>query len=272
MELIKVGLKARLKNLVYKIDSDNLFLLSSSVSYYSALALAPFLLIILWLASTIGEHIQGDIIERASVTFSPYVADLVRMVFQNVNEGVSIGSISGAIGLVVLLWTCSLVYIQFRYAFDVIYGHYDTQRSRPVKAIIFDRLFAMLVVVLTAVLLVISFMVATFFEYSFGAGIDTRTLVVLINFVLYLILFTCIHFFVPTRRPKFKNAVQISCLSAVFFILGNILVATYLKSFAGKSVYGAAGTLLVFLIWSYYSSFTLFLSVEVFQFLKRGKT
>ncbi len=273
MQLIKKSLTTRVSNLTDKILDDNLFLLASSVSYYSALGLAPFLLIILGIASILGENIQAQIIHRANLTFSPQVGEMMKLIFMNVNKGVNIGSISGIIGLIILLSTASMVFLQFRYAFDVIYGYFNSTVKRTLLQVIVERVFAMLAIVGGAVLLIVSFSIATLAEYIFGPGIDksfiTQVSVFLVNFVIYLALFTGVHHFTPTKRPKFRESLKISTLSSVFFILGNYLLAWYLKGVAASSVYGAAGTLLVFLVWCYYSSFTLFLSVEVFIYLKK---
>ena len=84
-----------------------------------------------------------------------------------------------------------------------------------------------------------------------------------------MILFSGLHYFTPSRRPRKTHAFKMALLSSVFFMVGNVLLASYLKKVAADSVYGAAGTLLVFLLWTFYSSFTIFLSVEVFLFLKK---
>ena len=274
MELIKQTRSQRLKVFFNKITDDNLFLLSSSISYYSALALAPFLLILLWLASFIGQNIQAQIVDHAANNFSPEVAETMRMVFSNINEGVSIGSISGIVGLVVLLFTCSLVFLQFRYALDVIYDYHDPEVRKSWAQFLKEKIFAMVAVLLGIVLLMVSFAVTTGMEYIFGRGTDQLRLyhlfVLGLNFLIYQVIFTGLHKFGPSRRQKFKNAAKIAAFSSVFFILGNIVLASYFKHVARGSVYGAAGALLVFLIWSYYSSFIIFLSVEVFQYLRKS--
>lgn len=273
MELIKKSFTTRVKNLATKISDDNLFLLSSSVSYYSALALAPFLLILLWVASILGQDIQVQIVDHAGTNFSPQVAEMIKMVFSNVNKGVNVGSISGIVGLVVLLSTCSLVFLQFRYAFDVIYGYFNPHFQKSIWDTIKEKLFAMVVVLGGVALLIVSFGVAAIVEYLWGPGTNQnnlyRLLVLGLNFLIYLVLFTGLHKYGPSRRQKINNAAKMAAFSAVFFIIGNVMLASYLKSVAADSVYGAAGTLLVFLVWSYYSSFILFLSVEIFQYLRK---
>lgn len=270
----KKGLATRLNNIAGKVSHDNLFLFSSSISYYSALALAPFILIILWIASLIGQNVQQQIIDYAHESFSYAAAEMIEMVFRNINQGVNIGSISGPIGLFILLWTCSLVFIQFRRAFDVIYGHHVHHFEKSNKEVVLERLYAMFIVLAAALLLIVSLTVTGLFElYLRPAPGETgfflyRVLVFLVNILIYLALFTLIHYLTPSRRPKKRNAVRISALSSLFFIIGNVLLAYYLKGFAVSSVYGATGTLLVFLVWAYYSTFTILASVELFQYLK----
>lgn len=109
MELVNRNLIDRFKAIGEKVSRDNLFLLSSSISYYSALALAPFALILLAVASLLGPGMQNDIVKQTSITMSPEVGQMLKMIFSNVNEGVNIGSISGIIGAVVLLSTASKI-------------------------------------------------------------------------------------------------------------------------------------------------------------------
>lgn len=274
MELTKnrTGLTTRVKTLVAKVSEHNLFLLSSSISYYSALAIAPFLMILLGVAAFLGQDIQAQIISQGNV-MSPEVGKMFDMIFDNVNEGVNIGSVSGIIGVIVLLWTASLVFLQMRYSFDVIYGYYNPHLSRPIWDAVKERLFAMLVVVMAGVFFIFSVSLAAIVEYFFGPGTDEnavyRVLVFVMNFVVYVGMFTSIHYFAPTRRPVLSEAFKIAVLTSTFFIIGNLLLASYLKGIASNSIYGAAGTLLVFLTWSYYSAFIIFLSVEAFIYLRK---
>lgn len=258
-----------------KISNDNLLLLSSSISYYSALALAPFILILLWVASLLGQDIQSKITNHASNNFSPQVGDMLELVFQNINEGVDIGSVSGVVGFIVLLSTCSIVFIQFRYAFDVIYEHIDASAEKTIWETIKERLVAMVVVLGGACLLIASFTLAAIVEYLVASEMENalvfRGLVFVLNFLVYLAIFSGIHYFTPSIRPRKSNVLKIASLSSIFFLIGNIVLASYLKSMAASSIYGAAGTLLVFLVWTYYSSFTIFLSVEVFEFFIRKR-
>ncbi|HXH30180.1 MAG TPA: YihY/virulence factor BrkB family protein [Bacteriovoracaceae bacterium] len=261
-----------MKTLVAKVSEHNLFLLSSSISYYSALAIAPFLMILLGVAAFLGQDVQHQITLQANA-LSPEVGKMFAMIFDNVNEGVNVGSVSGIVGVIVLLSTSSLVFLQMRYSFDVIYGYYNPHLSRPIWEAVKEKLFAMLVVVLAGLFFIFSVSLTAIVEYFFGPGTDEnvlyRVLVFAMNFIIYVGMFTGIHYYAPTRRPPLIEALKIAILTSTFFIIGNLLLASYLKGVAADSIYGAAGTLLVFLTWSYYSAFIIFLSVEAFIYLRK---
>ncbi len=271
MELVKKRLPTRVKNLGNKIHEDNLFLLSSSVSYYSALAIAPFLLIILAVAALIGDDIQMKVIVWAS-GFSPAVGKMIEIIFENVKEGINISSLSGILGLIILFWTTSLVFIQMRYSMDVIYGFFDHKSNRSIWTTLWDKVFAMFVVFMAGLFLIVTSSLPGIVQFFFSGDknlIVFKSMAFILNFFIYIWMFWCIHFFTPSRRPGKKEAFKMSVLSSLFFIIGNVLLGFYFRGIAGASIYGAAGSLLVFLIWTYYSSFTLFLSIEVFLYLKK---
>lgn len=273
MELIRKNFKTRLIDFATKVTDDNLFLLASSISYYSALAIAPFLLILLGVASFIGGDYQSKILGLAE-DFSPELGTMVKIIFENVNEGVDFASISGIIGIIVLLWTASLVFLQMRYAFDVIYGYYNDNPPKSVLAIVLERLFAMGFVCIAGLFMLISSSLPGVVRWFFGNNeqmILYQTGAFVINFLVYMAMFWGIHYIIPSKRPKKRDALRMAVLSSIFFIIGNVLLGFYFRSVASSSIYGAAGSLLIFLIWAYYSSFTLFLSSEIFLFYKRTR-
>lgn len=272
MELIKKSFTTRVKNLASKVSEDNLFLLSSSISYYSALAIAPFMLILLGVSALVGVGVQGKIVEMASGV-SEEVGKMIGMIFTNVNEGVSFGSISGIIGVIVLLSTASLVFLQMRYSFDVIYGHHNPHASKSIMEVIKEKIFAMFFVLMTGVFFIVSTTLPGLVRYLIPRGSEDfflfQFLAVAINIIIYIMMFWGVHYFVPSRKPKAIEALKMATMTSGFFIVGNLLLASYLKGVAANSIYGAAGSLLVFLTWTYYTSFTMFLSVEVFLYLRK---
>lgn len=260
-----------IKEFVFLILKHNIFFHASAISYYAALAIAPFLLILLQIGALLGTKLQTELITQTYYIMGPEVGRITEMIFNNANEGINLASISGLVGVVILLFTASIVFLQLRFSLDVIYGDHDPDHSRSISDILKERLFSMGVVVGTAVLFFISLFIANIVNYFAGADMEEnflgQILSNLISFMINLMIFTALYYFAPSKTPDLKSALEPAVFTSVAFVFGKILMGLYFKNVAVNSVYGATGTLLVFLIWAYYSAFMLFLSLEGFLFL-----
>lgn len=266
--------KRALLSFIDKIFEDNLFLLSSSVSYYSALAIAPFLLIILWGASIVGANIQQKIVFFV-FDFSPEISDIIKVIFENVNEGFQLGTLSGAIGAGAVLWSASLVFLQLRYSFDTIYQNKPQTQAFSILDYVKERIFAMVIVIISGLFLVASSFLPKVLKFIVGGNEKMplyQALAQGLNIFIYVLIFWGILYLTPTKKPGLKGAFKGAILSSVLFLIGNYFLGMYLRGIASSSIYGAAGSLLIFLIWVYYSAFTLFLSAEVIFFLRKIKS
>lgn len=256
------------------IAKHKILFLASSVSYYTALALAPLLIIILSVASLIGETVQENIITQAEF-IAPQAGEIISIVFDNINAEVNIGSISGIAGAIIILLTASLVFVQFRYSLDIIYGYFNPENSKSLWHLIKERLLLILLVIGLSLLVISSIFIPLVFEYIFGVQSSETLwgsiLLGYLNFLLFLLLFSLFYYFTPSKRQPVIDCIKTSVVSSVGFLIGKELIGLYMKNFAAASVYGAAGILLVFLIWVYYSSLIVFLSVEIFLFGRTTK-
>jgi len=270
----KKGLIPDLKVFLRRVDRHNLFLLSSSISYYGALGLAPILLIILGIASLIGEDVQIQIIQQVS-SIAPQVSETLKLVFENLKDKVDLGSISGIFGLGFLLFLASYVFMQLRYSLDIIYGDFDHSKSHSVREILVERGVMMLVVIAMCLLFATSLLIGPIFNFVLAERFENADwkyfIQVLLNFCVLFVMFTGVYFFTPSKKKKLFDCAQMSLVTTGAFLVGNILTGLYMKRFALDSLYGAAGALLIFLLWTFYSSVTLFLSVEFFEFFKKRR-
>lgn len=267
--LYRFGL--RIKDFVMLILKHNIFFHASAISYYAALAIAPFLLILLQVAALLGHRVQNELTSQTYYILGPEVGRITEMIFNNANEGINLASISGLIGVITLLFTASLVFLQLRFSLDTIFGYYDPENSRSFKDIVKERVYSMIFVVGIAVLFLLSLFISNIVKYFVGMDMSNNLLGQLLSnlmsFLINMMMFSALYYFAPSRTPKIKTAVEVAIFTSVAFVFGKVLIGLYFKNIAINSVYGATGTLLVFLIWAYYSSFTLFLSLEGFLFL-----
>jgi len=254
------------------INRHNLLMLSSSISYYAALALAPMLLILLALASLVGEDIQQSVIQQVS-QIAPDVTGTMQLVFENLKNRVDLGSISGFLGLGFLLFLASFVFVQFRYSFDVIYGDHDPLVEKSFFHQLKERGILMLVVIAMCLLFATSLLINPVFNFLLADRFENETwkyfIQLSLNLLVLFFLFTGLYFFTPTRKKRIRDCALMSIITSSAFQGGNILTGIYMKTVAIDSLYGAAGALLIFLLWAFYSSLTIFLSLELVEFVKR---
>ncbi len=273
MEIVKKYLIIRTRDFVKKIRRDNLFLLSSSISYYSAIAIAPFLLIILSLASILGEEISQRI-QSFSSNISPETGELVKIIFSNVKNEINLSSLSGVIGLFLLFISSSVVFTQLRYSFDVIYEIQELRQSRSIWDEILEKIFAIFIVFVSSFFLILASSAPSLlrffvFKHSLGSLMDYSLHV--LNFLIFIFIFWALHYFSPSLRPGKRKAFFMALMTALFFLVGNFFLGIYFKNIATASIYGAAGSLFIFLIWCFYTAFTMFLSVEFLLFYEGFK-
>jgi membrane protein len=261
---------SNLNDFVAIIIKHNIFFHSSAISYYAALAIAPLLLIILKIATLLGTKLQSDLIEQMSYLLGPEVGKISEIIFNNANEGINLASLSGIVGCVILLFTASIIFLQLRFSLDSIYGDQDLNIDKSFKTILKERFFSMGIVIATALLFFVSLFITYIVKYLVGKNIEDiflgNLLAYGLTFLINLMIFTALYYFGPTRTPKIKSVIKVATLTSIAFIIGKVILGIYFKKIAVNSVYGATGTLLVFLIWAYYSAFTLFLSLEGYLF------
>jgi membrane protein len=271
MKNLKDHLILKSKFFFQKMRKDNLFLLSSSVSYYSAIAIAPFLLIILGLSSLLGEE-TSQRIQVFSLSLSTEAGELVKMILSNVKDEMNLSSLSGLIGLLLLFVTSSVVFIQLRYSFDVIYGFQDLRNDRSIWDEVLEKFFAVFIVFISSFFLILAssapgLLKLFFFENNSHYFLDYALHI--FNFFIFICMFWSLHYFSPSFRPPKRKAFSMSLLTAFFFLFGNYFLGIYFKKIATTSIYGAAGTLFIFLVWCFYTAFTMFLSTELILFLEK---
>ncbi len=260
-----------IKEFAFLILKHNIFFHASAISYYAAMAIAPFLLILLQVGAFLGSTLQSELISQTYYVLGPEVGKISEMIFKNANEENNLASISGIVGIVILLFTASIVFLQLRFSLDVIYGDHNPETSISITEVLKERIFSMGIVIGTAVLFFISLFIANILHFFIGEEMATSTMGLilsnLISFIINLMIFTALYYFAPSRTPNLMSALKPAVFTSVAFVFGKIIIGLYFKNVAINSVYGATGTLLVFLIWAYYSAFTLFLSLEGFLFL-----
>jgi membrane protein len=241
--------------------------LGASIAFYSIFALAPMLVIATAIAGLAfgADAVRGRVVEELGGLLGTTAAKAIEaMIAAAWRPGQ--GVVAGALGVVMLLVAATGVLVEMKRALNAILEVRTTQ-GPVLTTIVRARLTALALVLgfgfLTIVSLLLSAAVSAAASYLPERYPQLKyllsTLDLAASIAVLSLAFAALIKWLPDRPPS-PRVVAIAALSAsVLFVLGKTLVGLYLARAAVVSTYGAAGSLVVLIIWVYYTSQVLLL-------------
>ncbi|MFP4012761.1 MAG: YihY/virulence factor BrkB family protein [Chitinispirillaceae bacterium] len=262
-----------LKEVVSKFIRDSAPRLAAALAYYTIFSFAPLLIIAVAVVGFVygPEAAQGHIIEQLSAYMGRSAAQYVQQVVLNISRPGS-GLTATIVSVVLLLWGASQIFKHLRYSLNAIWN-IKVKEKLGILQRLKTRAFSFLLVLLTGPLLLASIAVGTavtmlvtyFDELIPGVPFLWHTA----NFFLHLGIATClfalIFKYVSNAKVRWNPAWVGALFTALLFSTGRILLTIYLSTITIINAYGAAASLVVILLWLYYSGMILFLGAEFTQ-------
>jgi membrane protein len=238
----------------------------AAIAFYTVTSIAPILLIVIAIAGLVfgRDAAQQAITAQLASLMGEQTAQVLEQAVANAS-GTSSGTLAMLIGVATLLATASGTFGEIPAALNAIWKAKPTEGT--VSRLIRARVASMGLVVTLGFLLVVSLAASaalTAFGEKLNATLPFGALVmsvlnVLISFVLISVLFAAVYKVLPDRRLQWRDVIIGAAVTAFLFIAGKSLIGWYIGSSAVASTYGAAGALIVLLLWVYYS-------VQIFLF------
>lgn len=250
---------------------DEALLLSASLAFYTALSLAPLLLIAVWVLSLVYSGEAADqAIQRAEEAGGPQAGQVVRTVLGNAHQkGQSIAA--AIIGFATLLFSASGVFGQLQYSLNRVWNvrpkadapWYDWFRKRLWTLVMMAVIGAILLtsVAASAVLSVVRHTMEGVIRWPWLWS----SLNLAVPFFIFILLFAMIYKILPDVQIRWSNVWWGAAITAILFTIGKYLIGWYIGRGTTTSVYGAAGSLVALLTWLYYSAIIFFLGAEITQ-------
>ncbi len=262
------------KETVSEWQEDNVPLFAAALAYYTIFSLAPLLVIAIAIAGAFfgEEAAQREIAGQIQGIVGKDGAEAIQAMIQNANKPNAGGAIATLLGVVTLLLGASGVFGQLQTALNTIW-EVKPKPGQGIKSFLQSRFlsFAMVVVIgfLLLVSLVLSAILAGISSF-FGSFLPNLTaLGVILNFVLSFgittFLFAAIYKFLPDVKVPWRNLWVGAAVTSFLFSIGKFLIGLYLGNSAVGSTYGSAGSLIVILIWVFYSAQILLIGAEFTQ-------
>lgn len=260
-----------LKETLKEFLDDNGLRLSASLSYYTIFSLPPLLIIISSLCGFFfgADAVRGTLFHQINGLVGNEAAVQIQDAIRNVKLSDS-SVFATTVGLIVLLIGASGVFTEIQDSLNYIWG-IKAKPKRGLVKFVKNRLMSFSMIgsvgfVLLVGLIVNSLMDVLNTRLSAYFPRDTiyvfYALNVLIVFLIIAVLFTVIFKTLPDGKVGWRDCIIGASFTAFLFMIGKFAIGAYLGSSAIGSVYGAAGSVILILVWIYYSAIILYFGAE----------
>src|SRR5215472_14390323 len=247
--------------------------LGAALAFYTLLSLAPLLLV---LVSVVGlvlgqQSAQAYIISQIQALVGKQGAAAAQVLLEG-SRNTTHGILATAFGVLTLFFGASGVLMELRDALNTIWEVPTPELSglRKLSNFIKERLFSFALVLATGFLLVVSLAVNAWIAAlgAWSASVLPAPELILhivnsvVSFLIITGLFSAIYKFLPDVRIEWRDVVLGGAGTSVLFTVGKLALGIYLGKASFASTYGAAASIVVLIVWVYYSGQIFFLSAE----------
>ena len=241
----------------------------AAIAFYTVTSIGPVLFIVVAIAGLVfGEDAaRGAITDQLGGLMGQQGSDLLQTAIQSASQR-SAGLIAAAVGIGTLIITASGVFTEMQQTLNVIWR--AEPRGTTMSRLIRARAVSLGLVGALGFLLLVSLVISTLLSalsdyinaYLPSGHLILQTLTFLISFGLITLLFGAIYKVLPDRNIEWHDVLIGALVTAFLFTVGKLLISFYIGSTAIASSYGAAGSLIVVLLWIYYSTQIFLLGAE----------
>ena len=252
-----------LKKTSLNFIEDDSFTYAAAIAYYTIFSLPAVLIIAIWVGARMYEQnvVRDEMINQVSMLIGAESAEEMERIIINAKFDVS-GPVARTIGLATLIFSATTVFMSLQNSLNRIWGI----KAKPERGFVkyaLDRLLSLAMVISVGFILLVSLVIDALLvvlQKSVSRLLPEFTLYMLtaMNIVISLafitVVFALIFKVLPDATVKWRDVWIGSLITTGLFILGKYLIGFYLGSSQVGSAYGTAGSLVIILVWVYYSA------------------
>ena len=250
---------------------DNALKLSAALSYYTIFSLPPLLIIIISMSSIFFgvDAVRGDIFGQINLLVGNSAAIQIQETIKNVKLSNS-STFATTLGVIILFIGASGVFAEIQDSINYIWG-IKAKPKRGLIKYIYNRLMSFSMIGSVGFLLLVGLIVNSLVDIlSKRLAIllpkDTIFLLYFINllivFFIITLLFSIIFKTLPDGKIALRDCLIGASFTAFLFMIGKFAIGIYLGKYDIASTYGAAGCIILILVWVYYSAIILYFGAE----------
>lgn len=244
--------------------NDNVPRLGAAVAFYALLSLAPIVVMGVALAALVygQDAVQGRLALQidgiAGSEISRMIEDIIRGAYQP-----RTGLIATLLGLLTLIFAASSLFLELRDAMNTIWGvpvPTDDSHAATVMRLFRDRFYSFAMVTGIGFMLLVALVLNAWIAAIRIEAHPAAAFAIL--YLLVAVLFAALYRILPDVTLKWSDVALGAMMAALLFVFGKQLMALYFAHTNFGSIYGAAGSPIVVLLWVYYSAQLFFWGAE----------
>lgn len=263
-----------MKTVVIESLDDNILKLSAALAYYTIFSLVPMLIIIIWISGLFYDptQVQGELLTRMNQLLGPEAVKQIQEVMINTKFEQGSGW-AKALGVVTLILTAMGIFTEIQDSINTIWG-LKAKPNKSMLKLLFNRLTSFSLLISVGFVLIVSLLInALISELTsrvqfYFPGIPVILFYIINQVIIFSVLtflFAAIFKVLPDAKIKWKDVLAGAIITAVFFMAGKYLIGFYLQENATITAYGSAGSVIIILLWVYFSAVILFFGAEFTQ-------
>ncbi|PSB03884.1 YihY/virulence factor BrkB family protein [Merismopedia glauca] len=273
------GIWKLIKETVDEWNRDNVSQMAAALAYYTLFSIAPLLVIAVAVAGAVfgEEAARGEIVRQIQGLVGKSGAEVIQTTLANTQDpNAGSGIVASLIGVVALIFGASGVFVQLQDSLNAVWN-VEPDPKQGVKAVVRKRVLSFAMVVTIGFILMVSLVVSaaltalnTFASHLLpGFEIFWKLVNFGISFAAIALLFALIYKYLPDITIAWRDVLVGASLTSLLFSIGKDLLGLYLGNATFGSTYGAAGSLVTFLAWIYYSVQIMLFGAEFTQVYAR---
>jgi membrane protein len=250
---------------------DNALRLSASLAFYSVFSLAPVLVIAVSIGALLfsEQTVRDQISAQLEALAGPRAADALEALLVTTAAQKRTGTFATIAGIIVMLFGASGVFGELKDALNTIWG-VVIKPGRTLLRLIHDRFLSFSMVLSVGFLLLVSLLLnailtalSKYINWMLPLpALAWQTLDFVGSFGVITVLFAMIFKILPNVRLGWHDVWIGAAVTSLLFVLGKFLIGFYLGASSITSAYGAAASVIIVLLWVYYSACILFFGAE----------
>lgn len=264
-----------IKETVRQWIDDDANQLAASLSYYTAVSIAPLLVLVVVIVGLLfgRQTAQTQLMEQLRGTVGVQGTEFLQTAMANAQEP-SLASWAGILSSITFLWAATNVFSQLQNSLNAIWG-VGPKPGLGIWGKIRDRFLSVIMVLGAALLLIASVVISSVLstlanlapDWLPGGSLLWQAVNYLVSFVVITFVLAAIYKTLPDAEIAWRYVWLGALVTSLLFTVGQAILGWYLSN--AHSTYGVVGSLVVFLLWVYYSAQILFFGAEFTQVYAR---